>query len=530
MEPTSSTSLTEINALRPSILLSSIVRDNRQRELYEPSAMEKLCQSIQLYGLIHPVALEFSNDGQVILIAGGRRTMAMEMLGITKLEYGKHYLPKESIPEYLRKELEWEENFQREDITWQEKVHAIRDIHESRERQAVLNPEQTLRGNGKWGLRETASLLGLPPGSQTKIGYSVTISKLIKGGDKDVEKCENLSSAIDLLLQRKEDELNKALVGRLKAASPATGVSKQSSTTSRPLPSLLPIEVDVNGDFEIDLPTPSNPTSCIQSIQDAKNAAPATSSVLNTPSPTVESPSVIVDLSSMIFHSKWEDKLSSLKGQFDHIICDPPYAIEMNNLQQTNVGMDVSRMADNHVKDENIAMLEKFIPAAYEATPEKAFCVMFCDEEWMQHLRVVARKAGWATQRWALWWVKESRCQNLAADYNFTKATECAIVLRKTSTTLVEPQARNWYQAPRESSVSNTFAKPLGLWNWIAKAVALKGQTILDPFMGEASSGKAFIVGGYNYLGIEEKEIHYNAAFTELSSLIKRLNPGAMVK
>lgn len=63
--------------------------------------------------------------------------------------------------------------------------------------------------------------------------------------------------------------------------------------------------------------------------------------------------------------------------------------------------------------------------------------------------------------------------------------------------------------ATREPTVSNKFAKPLPIWGWLAKAVAIYGQTILDPFAGEGSSAKAFISAGYRIIMMEKSDLHY---------------------
>ena len=49
--------------------------------------------------------------------------------------------------------------------------------------------------------------------------------------------------------------------------------------------------------------------------------------------------------------------------------------------------------------------------------------------------------------------------------------------------------------------------KPTNLMRYLCKLVTPPGGTILDPFMGSGSTGKAAAMEGFNFIGIElEKE------------------------
>jgi len=52
--------------------------------------------------------------------------------------------------------------------------------------------------------------------------------------------------------------------------------------------------------------------------------------------------------------------------------------------------------------------------------------------------------------------------------------------------------------------------KPTELMLYLIKLVTPKGGTVLEPFMGSGSTGKAAVRGGYDFIGIEKEEEYYN--------------------
>ncbi len=81
-----------------------------------------------------------------------------------------------------------------------------------------------------------------------------------------------------------------------------------------------------------------------------------------------------------------------------------------------------------------------------------------------------------------------------------------SIMLNENGTTRVNPYAGTG--APKKNS--HPTVKPTALMQYLIRLVAPKGATILDPFMGSGSTGKAVIYenkernAGYNFIGIEK--------------------------
>jgi len=196
--------------------------------------------------------------------------------------------------------------------------------------------------------------------------------------------------------------------------------------------------------------------------------------------------------------------------------------LAQNDGQQTYLGLDT--VVNEHDKAENYDLLTKFILLAYTTLKEKGFLIMWCDQMMWESIFNWGKAAGFSVQRWPLTWVKAHPCANQAAGVNFTKTTEIAMVMRQVNTTLVRPQSASHFTCSNDTAkrFSHPFAKPVELWEWIYDAVALPGQTVLDPFMGRGSAVYAAAKRGLQPIGLELKEDHFNHAYITMQEAFKQ--------
>jgi DNA modification methylase len=193
----------------------------------------------------------------------------------------------------------------------------------------------------------------------------------------------------------------------------------------------------------------------------------------------------------------------------------------MRMLQQENSGMDVSQTANEHDVQENIQLLREFVPLAFRCLKDKGFLVMFCDEMNFRWLHDLGVAAGFAVQRWSAVWCK-AQAMNQAAGYNFTKATENAIIMRKKGSVLATHQALNWKMITKtaeDKDFDHPFAKPFELWKWMAEAVSQPGQEIWDPFAGSHSGPCAFLKLGRRFQSWERGEQHLYEGLTKVTKV-----------
>jgi len=55
----------------------------------------------------------------------------------------------------------------------------------------------------------------------------------------------------------------------------------------------------------------------------------------------------------------------------------------------------------------------------------------------------------------------------------------------------------------KPSQNNHPTVKPTSLMQYLVRLVTPKGGTVLDPFMGSGSTGKACVLEGFDFIGIE---------------------------
>lgn len=452
-----------------------------------------LADSLKALGTINPIVLSRNGDGSFRLVAGGRRLRATRSLGFTELHHasilepGKvGFLFREEVPEDVLKEAELDENLYRLKPKWQEDVLLVDDIHRLK---------QDKHGH-KWGTRQTAELLGKGFG-RNEVSKATRIAALIRADDKEILAAENMMQAYAILFKRAEDKALAELIRRDAARTPvATSAVDMSSF-------LESFSVPLGGPTQ----RKEGDATCSDLITTTEPSHVSNGELTSNP----EGSLVIVPLSKMFSVGDFRDICKTLPDScFDHIITDIPYGIDMDNMDTR----DMSAVAAEHDVQQNVTLMEPFLRESFRLTRSGGFCVFFYDLDWHEYLQSTAEQIGWKVQRWPLIAYKTSACQNNAAQYNFTKNYECAMVLRKDEKTVLRKQQPSsvWMGdfAAERRLYSNPFAKPFDLWKWIFSAVAIPGQKVFDPFCGEMSSCRSAVNCGLQPFGCELKEEHFN--------------------
>jgi DNA modification methylase len=231
-----------------------------------------------------------------------------------------------------------------------------------------------------------------------------------------------------------------------------------------------------------------------------------------------------VDFSQLfVFGDSIEVMKSMSDKSVDCIVTDPPYAIDMANL---DTNRDVHRTAEAHVVAENLELLPRFLEQAFRVLKDDSFCVFWYDLEHHDFLVNKATEVGFSVQRWPLIWVKTHPCRNSAPFHNYTKATEVAMVCRKGSPKLKKPMTKNYIIADglaERKMFDHPFIKPREVWNFILEGVAFAGQTILDPFAGQMSCPRAVLNAGMRPLAIEKDPYHFVQGVGHMEKLFKEM-------
>jgi ParB/RepB/Spo0J family partition protein len=457
---------------RFTVPLHTINDSNRIRKDY--GDIDELAKSISTLGLLQPIVIRL--DGT--LIAGGRRLRAMRKLGWTDIPVTYF----EVADDVTLRILEVEENVRRKAMSWQERVLAIADVHAKQSLHKILSGE-------RWSQQATGELLGM---SSANISYSLELATYIRAGDKEIDKCDRMWDALNLLIKRKAEESNKLLAK----------MTLPSLTPEQAKAMLTEAKLDDTDVFASVGGPSSGSVAQLQDDGEMPGAGP-TGDVM------------LIPLSKMVLKGDCLQVMSQLDADcVDHIITDPPYAIDMENIDQANDGKSVASTAAEHEVLPNLNLLDAFVSQAFRTLKPAGFCIMWTDMMTFQYLYDRCIGVGFKVQRWPLIWHKTHRCMNQMALYNFTKDYEIAIVCRKGNATLLTPQSSSVYMGATDEGtrqLGHPFAKPAKLWQWLYSAVAHKGQLVLDPFSGVGSSTLAAIEFGLQPLAIEVNEKHHAA-------------------
>lgn len=494
------------------ITINEIKQNDRAREDF--GDLDELAESIARLGLIHPISL----GPDKTLIAGGRRYAALSKMFTNRksflqredldvstrsfldsgvLQLGKHYTSKEAASVDLLDEMELEENVRRKSFNWKEQIHAVAKIH-------LRKKQRAARDGDKWDLKQTGDLLGL---SHAPVSYALKLHTCLKDPDHPIQKCSSATDALHLLTKMRADEARRLAVARsITDGQPKTPVKKRKTGVELTLDD---IAQEFTGSSK------AEDFSALLAVGSGRNVATMDSDG------AIDKSTHIISLSNSIFHGDFLERLSVLPP-VHHIITDPPYGIEMANLQmESGDGVrNLDLIKETHQVVDNVANFMPWLQACYNWLPESGWLIMFCDPTHWARLHSFAEEVGFKAQRWPFIWCKLHACMNQSPDFNFTKNFEFALIARKGAATLIKPQASSYMQASvlptKKVMPAHPFVKPFELWQHLAKAIAIEGETIGDPFSGVGSMPRAVAEIGYKYVTCEINEDLYNAQIMEM--------------
>ncbi len=208
----------EPGANYPSLFLDMVVVEDEERwrkELNEPKVKE-LAESIDKFGLFHAIVVRKENNKLVI---GRRRLKAVALLASQGkvIQYNGKYINLGRIPvifldnltELGYRQAEFDENDKRLDFSWQERAHAINELHELRQEQAKKKGEDYYK-------KDTALEITLDPKDKKAFtrSYQEVKEDLIVAAfldDKEVAAAPTRRDAVKIVKRKLELEHKKAL-------------------------------------------------------------------------------------------------------------------------------------------------------------------------------------------------------------------------------------------------------------------------------------------------------------------------------
>ena len=182
------------------------------RKYFDPEALEDLANSIKAKGILQPVLIRKTEDGQIMLVAGERRFRASKIAGLDK------------IPAILTKgdplEISIVENLQRENLNPIEEAEALSkmiDNHGYTQEKLAF-----AIGKGRSTITETLGLVKLPAEIKEECRRADTYPRRLL---IEIAKQDTPEAMIDLF--------NQVKAGNLKSDDVRTIVRKRAEKTKR---------------------------------------------------------------------------------------------------------------------------------------------------------------------------------------------------------------------------------------------------------------------------------------------------------
>lgn len=499
--------------MRQQIKISDVIITDRIRK--EVRNIESLAADISYHGLLQPIGIAPDKT----LVWGFRRLTAHKHLGLEYIDY----VDAREVPEDERAEMEFAENHEREDFTWQEEALGILQIYRLRKRRGALE-------GWSWGQQQASDLFKMAIGTFNyvlAVAIKLEQELILPLDQRRYHNFQSVNEAYRLgLLADKEDEANRELARRMKER---TNNSTQEHHAKAIVDQVRNVEARPELLHKERERYESNELNTIPFEQYWEEKTQEANEIKNT-----------IYLSNRVIQADCIEYMLREENQnrFDHIITDPPYAINMDNLNAANQhgGLaELSRVEDEHDEDENLDLLAKFFPAAFQCTKDGAFVITCGDPMVWQYMYDLAIKAGFAVQRWPLIWHKVNQnVMNNMPSYNSSKDYEIAMVCRKPSAVVQIKQNSSITQASNvevKKRFGHPFSKPFEWTQKFVEMASTEGQLILDPFAGGGSMVAKFITMKREFIAVEKKEIHYNALLENLKrEVYLPLNPNFVFK
>jgi DNA modification methylase/ParB-like chromosome segregation protein Spo0J len=435
------------------------IAPRRQRKNITPKSIGEMRDAILSLGiLLHAPVVQAQENGRFLLIAGERRTRAIDQIATDKktfiydkVEVAPGHIPVTLLSELMQpdalQEVELIENTGREELPWQDKIEALAYIHQLRKTE---NPKQTVTATArelaaKVEAKEVAS--GAPASIEglrsevafrKNLGQALIISQHLDR--PEIAKARNATEAFNLIIANEEKRFTAELILR---------GNKKSSL----------IEVRHGSLLEI-MP-----------------------------------------------------KLDA--GLFDTICSDPPYGIGVNS-----AGFR-SRTVHHHNYDDSPdytrSILGCILTEGFRVTKPRANLFLFCDVDFFGWLKEAALRAGWDPFRTPITWQK-SKSEGLApwGREGFRRTTEWIFFARKGQKGLHSSPV-DVLDHSRVSRDEREYGpeKPVPLLRQLLECSTLPGDRILDPCCGSGSTLEAAKSLNMAALGIEVDEKAFNIALVK---------------
>lgn len=405
-----------------------VIKAERQRQEFDPQALQDLVSSIEATGLMHPIVLR-QEGPDLVLVAGERRLKAMTQIyelggsfkcdGETVIEGLIPYSNLGELSLLDAEEAELDENLKRKDLTWQEHAAAVARLHKLRQDQKDViwqnAPEDAV------------------PQQQSYADTALEILGKSEGGYQDTVRKEILVSK----------HLANPAVAKAKSADEAFKILKKQEEAAKN----VELARTVGASFNADLHTLLN-VNCLAFMAEC-----------------AEGPE---------------------EGKFDVILTDPPYGMGAD--QFGDAGGKLAGI-EHRYDDSPEAwrdLMGLWTTLSYEVCKPQAHAYVFCDIDMFHELKALMQKAGWYVFRTPLINHKMNSGRVPLPDQGPRRQYEIILyaIKGKKQTTHIYPDV---ISTSADENFSHGAQKPVALYQNLLQRSVRPGDRVLDTFAGSGT-------------------------------------------
>lgn len=460
------------------IPVKDIIVKNRQRKDF--NNVESLAESIQKIGLLQPICV---ND-QMELLAGERRLRAHKHLSLESIE--ARVFPNVSESDTLL--IEYLENFQREDFTWQEDIQLKYKMH------FLWSKEDST-----WSYRKSSKKLGVSLGglstdldlAQAAQSFPQLLEAKTKGKAKESWKKLVSQAQAKQTMQsfspEEQQKLEKMMTGEGSKAEEKKVVGKEKKP-----PKIVRDDTE-SPDFS-DTPTDSTDTE--------KEAEKSTST------PSEDQPKFTYRI------TEWATLLKEMPNNcVGFAELDPPYAIDYN---ETYTQANKEATETDWSVDEYRSQMNKLIPKLYNKMMDNTWVLCWTGHEHALWMNDLAKKSGFQVQKPGVW-VKPGGSSNHPSTTMISNY-ETFLLFRKGQPTfnVASVKGAQTFDTVPFAKRYHQWEKPLDMYLYFIDALAHKDSLMLVPFAGSGNSMLAGILSGLTPIGCDTKNQYFYAFIKKL--------------
>lgn len=438
------------------------VLPERQRQEFNPEALEELKNSVGDRGLMHAIVVRESAEGP-ILVAGERRLRALTDIYALEgtIRYNGQPVPTGMVPTVTLGELdpleaeeaELDENLNRNDLTWQELAAAHDRLHKLRQKQAVKRAEEA-------GVSSTPLL--------EKIVHTVAdTAKEIHGRSdgyfQDVVRKELIVA----------QHLDKPEVAKAKSVDEAFKILKRSE------------QAQMHRDLALEI---------------GKSYSADVHQALN-----------------MNCLAWMKAELQIGRGQaFDVILTDPPYGMGANNFGDGGKDLPQHQYDDSHESWQ--VLMRDWCALSYQLAKPQAHIYVFCDIDRFHELRILMADAGWRVHRTPLIDYKTDSGRVPWPEHGPRRQWEMILYAVK-GDKMVNTIQGDVIPCQADPNMTHGAQKPVALYVNLLKRSVKPGDAVLDTFAGSGTIFPAAHALQCKATGIEQNPEYFGMCLSRIRQL-----------